>query len=238
MQISKWNILFLLVSFLNASFPSYYYKIKNVKKQKEAFVNILLPLINKENENIINLREKIIKIFNDPNLLLNFQEMAFLKRVAKKYKIKNSFNKIEFLKKIDEIPPSLALAQAAIESAWGKSRFTREANNLFGHWDYSNRGLQPKSKYENIDINYSIKIFPSIESSLSAYMLNLNRNPAYQDFRNLRYQYRMKKMKFTGIAAAATLQNYSQLGAEYSNRLIRLIKYNHWEKLDFLNKKW
>ena len=217
---------------LYAAFPSWYYNIKDVKKQKKAFVEIMLPLINAENRKIKNLREKIITIFKDPYYLMNPYKIAFLAQVAKVYKIKNITDKEEFLKKIDTIPPSLALAQAAIESGWGKSRFVKEANNLFGHWEYSNKGLKPKSRYKHIKIAYSLKIFPSLEDSISAYMKNLNRNPAYKNFRALRYKMKKEHKKFTGIIAANTLVNYSQRKEEYVKMLKQMIKLNHWNKYD------
>ncbi len=217
---------------LYAAFPDYYYKIKNIQKQKQAFINIMLPLIENENQKIITLREKIINIFNDPNLLLNAKELAFLAKIAKNYKIKNILNKKEYLIKIDEIPPSLALAQAAIESGWGKSRFARVANNVFGYWEYSNKGLSPKNTYKNIDINYSLKIFPSIEDSIKVYFRNLNRNRAYREFRQKRAKFRKENKLFTGIAAADTLKDYSQLKEKYIKRLKNLIISNKWTKYD------
>ena len=217
---------------LYAAFPDFYYKIKNTQKQKKAFANIMIPLIDNENQKIMALREKIINIFNDKNMLLNTKELAFLAKVAKNYKIKDILNKKEYLIKIDKIPPSLALAQAAIESGWGKSRFVKEANNMFGHWEYSSKGIQPKSTYENIDINYSLKIFPSIEDSIRVYFRNLNRNPAYKEFRKKRAEFRKKHKLFTGLDAAETLINYSQLKNEYVKRLKNLIIYNKWSKYD------
>jgi len=232
----KRLVFFIFFIFLNAALPDYYYKIKDIKKQKRAFINIMLPLIQNENRKILVLRKKIIKIFSDPFYMLNTKDLIFLSKIAKEYKIKDINNKKEFLKKIDIIPPSLALAQAAIESAWGKSRFARVANNIYGHWEYSNRGLKPKSSYEHIKIKYSIKIFPSIEDSIKAYMLNLNRNRAYRLFREKRYQFRREKKIFTGIEAAKTLKNYSQLKEEYVKRLITLIKANDLLKYDYEGK--
>ena len=226
--------LFLIFSFqfLYAAFPEYYYKIKDIKKQKETFVNIMLPLIQNENKKILLLRKKIINIFQDKNLLFNTKEIKFLAKTAKNYKIKDIFNKKEYLEKIDKIPPSLALAQAAIESGWGKSRFVKEANNIFGHWEYSNKGLAPKSKYEHIKINYSLKIFPSLEDSIRVYFRNLNRNRAYKEFRKKREEFRKENKLFTGIDAADTLKHYSQLKDEYVKRLKNLIISNNWIKYD------
>ncbi len=230
--MKKKFISFLIALNLYSAFPSWYYNIKDTQKQKKAFVEIMLPLIKKENQKIKKLREKIIKIFNDPFFLTNQEELTFLAKIAKKYKIKDLTNKEEYLKKIDTIPPSLALAQAAIESGWGKSRFVKLANNIFGHWIYSNKGLKPKSKYDNISIDYSLRIFPSLEDSIAAYMLNLNRNPAYKNFRNLRYKFRKNHKLFTGIIAANTMINYSQLHDKYVKLLKQMIKHNHWEKYD------
>ena len=228
----KKIVSIILALNLYAGFPDYYYKIKNIQKQKEAFTKIMLPLIKKENHKIILLRKKIIQIFNDKNLLFNTKELEFLAKVAKNYKIKDILNKKEYLIKIDKIPPSLALAQGAIESGWGKSRFVREANNIFGHWEYSNKGLAPKSTYDNIEINYSLKIFPSIEDSIKAYFRNLNRNRAYKKFREKREKFRKKHKIFTGLDAANTLTEYSQLKKEYVKRIKNLIIYNKWTKYD------
>ena len=230
--MKKTIFSFLFALNLYSAFPEWYYKIKDISQQKKAFAEIMLPLIQTENQKIITTREKIIKIFNNPYFMLNPKNIEFLSKIAKKYKIKDILNKEEFLKKIDSIPPSLALAQAAIESGWGKSRFVKEANNIFGHWEYSNKGLKPKSKYDNIDINYSLKIFPSLEDSIKAYMLNLNRNRAYKKFRNLRFEYKSKNCLFTGIQAAKTMRLYSQEKDEYVKLLQKMITQNHWERFD------
>jgi len=222
----------LLALNLYAAFPSWYYNIKDVKKQKKAFVEIMLPLIEEENKKILELRKKIKEIFNDPYYLMDPYKVAFLANIAKKYRIKTITDKREFLKRIDAIPPSLALAQAAIESGWGKSRFVRVANNIFGHWEYTNKGVKPKLRYKNIKHPYSLRRFHSLEDSIAAYMLNLNRNFAYKKFRNLRYYYRLHHKHFNGIAAATTMNNYSQLKQKYVRMLINMIKHNHWQKYD------
>ncbi|MEO1958379.1 MAG: glucosaminidase domain-containing protein [Nautiliaceae bacterium] len=228
----KKIVIVLITIKIYAAFPSWYYKIKNVDKQKKAFVSIMLPLIKKENQSILKLRKKIISIFNDPYFLIEPNKVIFLAKIASIYHIKELTNKKEFLKRVDIVPPSLALAQAAVESAWGKSRFAREANNLFGHWEYSNKGLKPKSRYKNIKIAYSIKIFPSIEASLRAYMLNLNRNRAYKEFRDLRKKIREQNKTLTGTKAAETLKRYSQKKELYVKLLQFIITSNNWEKYD------
>jgi len=120
-----------------------------------------------------------------------------LAKLSKKYKIKNLFDKYEYLLKIDKVPESLALTQAAIESAWGKSRFAKYANNIFGQWTYNAKGLVPEHRSEGK--THKVKIFPSLQASVNAYITNLNRNRAYNDFRFRRYQARLLDEMYSGL---------------------------------------
>jgi Bax protein len=121
----RWFVIFLF-TYLFAGFPDYYYKLP-IKKQKEEFKRILLPMIEVENNKILIERNQVINIFNQPFFLMNKNNLLILAKLAKKYKIKNIYDKEEFLKKIDIIPPRLILAQGAIENAWGRSYFVKEA---------------------------------------------------------------------------------------------------------------
>jgi Bax protein len=226
------SLILLIASILYAAFPSWYYEIKNVKKRKKAFVEIMLPLINAENKKILKTRAIIKSIFNDPYFLLNKNEIIFLAKIAKEYRVKDILDKKELLKRIDIIPPSLALAQAAVESGWGLSRFVKEGNNIFGHWSFNNKGILPISRYEEIEYNYSLKIFPSLQASVAEYMKNLNRNRAYEEFREIRFKAREKNLTYNGIVAARGLKNYSQLKEEYVRRIQHMIKSNGWLKYD------
>jgi len=208
------KVLGMLVVFgyLIAGFPEYYYKLP-VKQQKIEFEKILLPMIKKENDKILKEREKVLTIFNNPFFMMDNINIIELAKLAKKYKIKDIYNKEEFLKKIDIIPSKLVLAQGAVESAWGRSYFVKEANNLFGQWDYSGRGLIPRNRDENA--THTIRIFRSLEDSLAVYMRNLNRNPAYKEFRELRYFYKKNNKQFKAEDAIHTLHRYSELGDGY-----------------------
>ena len=210
-----------MFSYLFAGLPDYYYKL-SVKEQKREFKKILLPMIEKENQKILKERDEVIQIFKEPTFMLERDKIIRLSQLAKKYKIKDIYDKEEFLKKIDVIPPRLILAQGAVESAWGRSHFVKEANNIFGQWDYSGRGLIPRNRDANA--THTIRIFKSLEESLSVYMRNLNRNPAYREFRELRYKYRKNHKKFTAEVSATTLHRYSQLGEEYVKILQSIIK--------------
>ena len=210
-----------MFSFLFAGFPEYYYKLP-IQKQKKEFKKILLPMIEKENQKIRAERRKVMEIFSNPFFMMDKKKVLVLSKLAKKYKIKNIYDKKAFLKKIDTIPVNLVLAQGAIESAWGRSYFVREANNLFGQWDYSGRGMIPRNRDENA--THTIRIFKTLEDSLAVYMRNLNRNPAYKEFRELRSYYRTNDKNFSSIKAATTLHRYSQLGQEYVKILQKMVK--------------
>ena len=113
-------------------------KISNVNEKKEAFFSTLYPIIQAENNHVLQLRKLIVMLKDIPVKKLSAKQQAWLLSVSKKYKLENQYinNNIfeELLKRVDYVPPSLALTQAAIESGWGSSRFARQGNNLFGQW--------------------------------------------------------------------------------------------------------
>ena len=161
-----------------------------VAEKKAIFIRLMLPLILEANQEIWNQRQ----IFLNTKKSANFSEV---KRIAKIYKIdENTSNSDEMFhlldKKVLPIPTSLALAQAAIESGWGTSRFSIEGNALYGQWSWSpNSGIKP------LDASNSqafVQSFPNLKSSVRSYMRNLNTHFAYKEFRNLRISY-IKKRK-------------------------------------------
>ena len=221
----------MLADTLN-SFPADYYKIKDVKKQKESFVKILYPLILKEEQKILRERAFVKAFFSHfaEDGIANPEAAAKLAKIAKKYRIKSLYDKKEYLKRIDTIPVSLVLAQAAIESNWGKSRFAREANNLFGEWTWGKKGIIPKNRPEGE--RYRIRIFSSLEASISSYMRNLNRHWAYKEFRTARLTAKQNGITFTGFTAAIYLKRYSQMGEKYTHMVKRTIQKHQWNLLD------
>ena len=234
--MKKIVILFALFATLlyAGGLPSWYYKIKSVQKQKEAFVKIMLPLIKRANKNTLKEREFVKEFFK------NFEREGFkgvktedikrLVKLSRKYKIKNLFDKYEYLLKIDKVPESLALTQAAIESAWGKSRFAKYANNLFGQWTYKTKGLVPEHRSEGK--THKVKIFRNLQASVNAYLTNLNRNRAYKEFRLQRYQARILGDVYKGTDAAKTLREYSELKDKYVRMISRFMRKNHFLKYD------
>jgi Bax protein len=219
-------ILFLYTSLYSSGFPGSYYDIRGVSLQKEKFKEIMLPLINHSNNKIEKERATIKDFFSKSLFMMGLDIEASRKvfLIAQKYKIKNIYNKREFLNKVNTVPVSLVLAQSAVESAWGKSRFTKVANNIFGQWTYNPAiGVKPKNRDEGK--KHFIRKFNNLQESVDAYMLNLNRNRAYKEFRMQR-----EKLgnKFTGIDGAKTMIKYSGIGHKYIEILISLIQSNNY----------
>ena len=242
MRLWRWVLTKLITGFLLTStllfaevfksFPDAYYTIEEIEKQKEIFVKILYPLILKEEEKIRRERAFVEMFFSrfQKESIVTPHEIKGLERLAKKYRIKSLYDKEAYLKRIDTIPVSLVLAQASIESNWGKSRFAREANNLFGEWTWGRKGIIPKNRPEGE--RYKIRIFDSLEDSIASYMRNLNRHWAYKAFREARYAAKQAGKAFGGFAAAAYLTRYSQLGEKYTRMVKRTIEKHAWDLYD------
>lgn len=226
--------MFTTVAFATNSFPPCYYDIKNTKAQKKKFVQIMLPLIEKANYKIKLERKFIENFFHDVKTVgfenIDQKRLKKIAKLSKKYKIKNILDKKRYLLRVDTVPVSLALTQAAIESGWGKSRFAKEANNIFGHWTYSKKGLVPKKREEGK--KHKIRIFNSLQASVDAYILNLNRNRAYNDFRTARAESRTVNDHFNGTDAAKTMVNYSEIKNKYIALLKSVMRANRFIKYD------
>lgn len=227
---------FLLSFFIEFSFaqttgfPEKYYKMKATIKKQIYFFEYLYPHIEKANRAILQERNFILSLNKNKNLSPNSNEYIKLKNIAKKYSIDDVLDYDKLLKKVDIIPPSMALAQAAVESGWGLSRFVKLGNNLFGHWTYGKVGIKPLKRDPNA--KHLVRIFKSFEDSISAYMLNLNRTKAYYEFRNKRKLTREKNRKPSGLNLSQTMINYSQIRERYLTILKNVIKKNKLEQYD------
>ena len=139
------------------------------------------------------------------------------------YNVKKvNFN--ELLVRMDIIPTSIALAQAAKESGWGTSRFALEGNAIFGQWTWSGQGIAPLDRASNK--NHKILKFPILRASVKAYKNNLNTHKSYAKFREKRTDLRKKNKKISGLELTATLNNYAQTGSEYTKILNKFIRQN------------
>ena len=223
-------MMFFLLSVSHAfesGFGKDYYKIKDSKTKKNAFVNTLLPKIENAQKQIISDRifiQRFFKKYLFTYSLKGRSDLIRLIKISKKYRIKEMYNEGEYLQKIDIIPISLVLAQAAVESAWGESRFAREGNNIFGEWTWGKRGIVPEGRDENA--THKLRIFDTLDESIARYMLNLNRHRSYREFRRLRAKYRKEGKPFTGLIAATTMTNYSQMREAYNKLIAKVIKGN------------
>ncbi len=217
--------IFSSVICLGTGFPSSYYSLSG-DVQKREFINILKPMIDKSNAKVMQERAFIEDFFtraiSSSFRSLSSKDLNRLLKISKKYRVKNLFNRDEYLEKVDRVPVPLALVQGAIESGWGKSRFVREANNIFGHWTWGEAGLIPLGREEGK--THKIRIFRTLQSSVDSYILNLNRHNAYQSFRDLRYKKRKEGKLLSGYEAANTMLKYSELGEKYVKMLHKMMK--------------
>lgn len=223
---------------LGAGFPASYYNMSG-KAQKREFINILKPLIDKSNKKIMEERTFVEDFFkqalSSSLRSLNSNNLKKLLSISKKYRVKNIFDKNTYLKRVDLVPVPLALVQGAIESGWGKSRFVREANNIFGHWTWGKIGIIPAGREEGK--THKIRIFNTMQDSVDAYMLNLNRHNAYQGFRDARFRKREEGMLITGYEAADTMINYSELKEKYVDMLHKMMKEHRLLYYDAIKKQ-
>ena len=202
----------------------------DTNKKRELFIKIVLPLILSENEKIQDDREKLFKILSK-----NFNtvgERVWLKRRFKEYKIEDR-DLAKLKMRMDIIPASIALAQAANESGWGTSRFALEGNALFGQWTWSKKGISPKNK--DPDQSHKILQFQILKASVRAYKNNLNTHNAYQEFREVRAKLRQSGTKITGLALIPYLKNYAENGERYVAIIEDIIVNNSLTDFDKAN---
>ena len=202
-------------------FPRDLDELQNTKLKKETFIKIVLPLIVAENERIIADREKL-SILSEKKFTTDL-EKQWLRQKLLEYKVKKGDLK-ELLIRMDIIPTSIALAQAAKESGWGTSRFALEGNAIFGQWTWSGQGIAPLDRASNK--NHKILKFPILRASVKAYQNNLNTHKSYSNFRNKRLKLREKNKVVSGLELTDTLKNYAQTGSEYTKILNQIIKQN------------
>ncbi|MBO6481605.1 MAG: glucosaminidase domain-containing protein [Pelagibacteraceae bacterium] len=185
-------------------------RLKNSKKKKDTFIKIVMPLVLDENNKILENRKKLFKILSKSTNSMG--EKRWLKRRFKEYGIKKG-DITELKVRMDIIPPSIAIAQAAIESGWGTSRFALEGNAMFGQWTWSKNGIEPTEKSKNQ--NHKILKFSMLRSSVKAYKNNLNTHNGYKEFREKRAELRKNNKKISGLKLVSYLYNYAATGKEY-----------------------
>lgn len=208
--------------------------ITDVRQKKRAFFNYMEPLVEQENRRLTGLRNQVQLIQEQARI--SEAQQQWLQDLARNYRVDSNgqFDQAffqELLTRVDIIPVSLALAQAANESAWGTSRFAVEGNNLFGQWCFSKGcGIVPSGRPEGA--RYEVKKFASVAESVQAYIHNLNTHPQYQEMRQLRRVKRERLEPLTGRTLAEGLYAYSIRGEAYIDELVMMIDKNNLLKYD------
>ena len=198
-------------------------------ERKQVFLNYFLPLIEDRNNALLDTRRQVL-YWNQDRENLSWWNRLRIESLAEEYRI----NEFEFendehwatlLRRVDAVPASLALAQAANESGWGTSRFGREGYNYYGQWCYQpGCGIVPGGRDTGKD--HEVAVFDSPEESVERYIHNLNSNKAYRSLREIRASLRDADKPITGIELAAGLGSYSQRGNDYIKDLRSLIRRN------------
>ena len=207
--------------------PTEMKNIENTKKRKNLFIQIILPLIIEENLKIKLDRKKLFVILNKNNNTKS--DLEWIGKKFKQYGVsKNDFPTLKT--RMDEVPVSLAIAQAAKETGWGTSRFAQKGNALFGQWTWSGDGIKPAGA--EINSTHKVASFKVLKASVKAYLRNLNTHPSYKQFRKERAIQRDNDEKLNSLELVKYLDKYAETGIEYTRILSKIIKQNSLTEFD------
>ena len=209
-------------------------KISHIPDRKQAFYDYLVPAIRYQNQ-LLSERRKILKgieIKVTHDLALSNAQADYMKVMRQRYRVADDTDLTQavaiLLRRVDELPESMVLAQAALESAWGMSRFAREANNLFGQWCFTTGcGLVPAKRLAGK--THEVQTFSSVDQAISAYFLNINSHPGYKHTRDAREQMRIAGEPLKGYTLVTGLETYSARGLAYIEELQHMIRSNNLE---------
>ena len=201
--------------------------IENTKKRKDLFIQIILPLVIEENNKIKLDRRKLFSILNKNNN--SIAEKKWLNLKFKQYGVLNKdFSTLKV--RMDYVPASLTIAQAAKETGWGTSRFAIEGNALFGQWTWTGEGIKPAGS--DSDDTHKVMKFKILKASIRAYQRNLNTHSSYKNFRMERAKLRDSKKKLDSLLLANYLDRYAETGEEYVRVLKQIINQNKLTDFD------
>ena len=194
--------------------------------QKQSFVNLVLPLIVASNDELVQRRNAVKAAFDAQNRAL-LEKWAVLYRVDPE-KFDDAELAEQLLRRVDTIPVALALAQAAIESGWGTSRFARQGNALFGQWAWTDSaGMRPLAASNGRAV---VRSFGSLLESVRAYMHNLNTHPNYQRFRMARQRLSPQNKSIKAGTLATYLDSYAEIGMAYVEKLRAVMLSNNFDQ--------
>jgi len=212
----------------------------SVADKKKLFFRLIAPIVLRINELILEDRARAKELTRRlaQGQSVTPDDQAWLTALAVKYKVLKSTSERldsdafpELLLRVDVVPPSLSLAQAASESGWGTSRFAAQGNSLFGQWTWG-KGLKPAQQRSSELGDYRIAAFDSTAQAAYSYALNLNTARAYRDLRLKRADLRRQGLRISGTVLAETLLNYSERGQAYVGDLKALIRNNRLDDAD------
>ena len=215
-----------------ASLPSDLSDIAVPERRKIMFIETALPLILHVNELIALDRERVIDLRDRvaAGRAISAADRTWLERAAAAYGL-DRVDMDELVRRVDVIPPSLALAQSAEESGWGTSRFAQEGNALFGQRTWSDDGGLVPSQRGDGD-SYRVAAFDQLMDGVKSYAFNLNSHPAYAELRRVRAQIRSRGETPDGYTLAGALTSYSERGADYINTIRFLMRENDLAAFD------
>ena len=201
-----------------------------VADMKAAFIDYLTPIVEYQNGRILENRARLERV---TDAIMNGRfvfwfDMEWLKRLAGKYEVdwkEDDLSSVtsELLSRVDIIPVSLVIVQAAKESSWGQSRFAVEGNNLFGHWCYDEDcGIEPEQRADGA--THQVRKFKTVSNAVRSYLHNLNTHDSYAELRRIRQRLRNNHQPLTGIALAEGLLFYSERREAYVEEVKTMIQ--------------
>lgn len=223
------------------SMPVDYMKGKGVWERKTTFVCVLLPHIVLANKRILKDRRQLLEIFGymerHSHSDLHKQDLVFLESLAQEYRVDVESSQLKqvvvaLLAKVDSISPSLILAQAANESAWGTSRFSISCNNLFGRWAFSTNNRDCLSRGSGRKI--PLKDYEDIGIAVYDQLVYLNSHTNYKDLRIARQEASLQGQTANSRDLLDGLLTYSAKGEKYIEELWAIMSYNNFQKFDSL----
>lgn len=229
---------------LLTTMPARYSSVPPGPSRKSLFIRITLPLMLTVNAEIRQRRARLEKLQDQiaSGTALSGPDREWLHRLLVRYDLRpddktpdsldpKQISFVKVMRRVDEIPVSLALAQGAVESGWGVSRFARDGNALFGQWTWDpSSGLVPRRRDEGK--THLVRHYEELLDGVRAYALNLNRNPAYAEFRQIRETARQAGRTASSRELAAGLTRYSELGWPYVVEIRKMIRHNRLTRFD------
>jgi Bax protein len=207
-------------------------KIRIPADRKLVFFKTILPLILEGNKHILRDRKRLLRIKTEREIVgaVSVVDRLWLSALSDSYDV-DPDNISEMLRRVDIIPPSIALAQAAEESGWGTSRFAIEGNALFGQYTFETKhSLVPLHRDKGKD--HKIRVFPSLLDAVKSYAHNLNTHKAYRKFRSMREDLRLREHEITGNKLVGALTSYSERGHKYVRTIRLIMNLNRLKNLD------